>query len=157
MCSAVIDQLVSQVRGYDFAVLALVREDPRRSALTPCDQLFTCVLPAYVAHTVCLSACVCHALRVGDAKSLHTLLIVQLVDAQSLENCTTDRASGHLHGPREQQAAEEVLVRSDHPARCRATKRLTSCPQLTSHDRMLDDASSSSGIKPKKKKDARKP
>ena len=99
----------------------------RRSTLTPCDQLFTSVLPAYVAHTVCLSTCVCHALRpFGDAKSPHTPLIVQMVDAQSFENCTTDRTRGQLHSPREQQAAEEVLVRSlDHPARGRATKRLT--------------------------------
>ena len=63
---------------------------------------------------------------------------------------TTVRASGQLHGLREQQAGGEVLIRSDHPARGRATKRLRSCPQLTSHDRTLDDASSSSG-KPKKK------
>ena len=64
---------------------------------------------------------------------------------------TTDRASDPLHGPREQQAAEEVLVHSDYPARGRATKRLTSCPQLTSHDRTLDDASSSSGRQTEKK------
>ena len=64
---------------------------------------------------------------------------------------TTDRASGQLHGPGEQQAGEEVLVRSDHPARGRATKRLTSGPQLTSHDRTLDDASSSSGRQTEKK------
>ena len=53
----------------------------------------------------------------GDAKSLHKSLIVQMVDAQSSENCTTGRprASGQLHGPREQQATEEALVRSDHP------------------------------------------
>ena len=92
----------------------------------------------------------------GDAKSPHTLaLVVQTVDAQSVENCTTDRASGQLHGPREHKAAEEVLVRSDHPARGRATKRPTSCPQLRSHDRTLDDTSSSSPGK--LKKDARKP
>ena len=104
---------------------------------------------AHVAHTVRLSAYVCHALR-GDAKSPHTPLVVQMVDAQSFENCTTDRASDPLHGPREQQAAEEVLVHSDYPARDRATKKLTSCPQLTSHDRTLDDASSSSGRQTKK-------
>ena len=125
----------------------------QRSTLTPCDQLFTCVLPAYVAHAVCLSTCVCHALRqFGDVKSPHTPLVVLMVDAQFFENCTTDRASGQLHGPREHQAAEEVLVRSlDHPARGRAPKRLTSCPQLTSHDRTLDDASSSSGRQTEKR------
>ena len=49
---------------------------------------------AHVAHTVRLSAYVCHALRqFGDAKSPHTPLVVQMVDAQSSENCTTDRAS----------------------------------------------------------------
>ena len=107
---------------------------------------------AHVAHTVRLSACVCHALRqIGDAKSPHTPLVVQMVDVQSFENCTTDRASDPLHGPREQQAAEEVLVHSDYPARGGATKRLTSCPQLTSHDRTLDDASSSSGRQTEKR------
>ena len=111
----------------------MLAPDARRSTLTPCDQLFTCVLSAYVAHTVCLSACVCHALRqFGDAKSLHTSLIVQMVDAQSSENCTTGRprASGQLHSHREQQATEEVLVRSDHPVRGRAMKRL--CLSCTS-------------------------
>ena len=50
-------------------------------------ELLTCVLPADVAHTVGLSACVCHALRqFGDAKSPHTPLVVQMVDAQSFEN-----------------------------------------------------------------------
>ena len=129
----------------------------RRSTLTPCDRascsLVSCLLTmAHVAHTVRLSAYVCHALRqFGDAKSPHTPLVVQMVDAQSFENCTTDKASDPLHGPREQQAAEEVLVHSDYPARGRATKRLTSCPQLTSHDRTLDDASSSSGRQTEKK------
>ena len=47
------DRLVSQARGYDCAVLAPVCED------LACDQLFASLLPAYVAHTVCLSACVC--------------------------------------------------------------------------------------------------
>ena len=42
---------------------------------------------AHVAHTVRLSAYVCHALRLfGDAKSPHTPLVVQMVDAQSFEN-----------------------------------------------------------------------
>ena len=68
---------------------------------------------------------------------------------------TTDRASGQLHSLREQQAGGEVLVRSDHPARGRATKRLRSCPQLTSYDRTLDDASSSSSRQTEK--NARKP
>ena len=46
----------------------------------------SCVLPAYVAHTVCLSACVCHALRqLGDAISPHTPLVVHVIDAQSCE------------------------------------------------------------------------
>ena len=47
---------------------------------------------------------------------------------------TADRESGQLHGLPEQQAAEEVLVRSDHPGSGRAAETLTGCPQLTSHD-----------------------
>ena len=146
------DRLVSQARGYDFAVLAPVREDLHWLPATSC-SLVSCLLTmAHVAHTVRLSAYVCHALpQFGDAKSPHTPLVVQMVDSQSFENCTTDRASDPLHGPREQQAAEEVLVHSDYPARGRATKKLTSCPQLTSHDRTLDDASSSSGRQTEKK------
>ena len=59
----------------------------RRFSLRPVVHL-SCALPAYVGHTVCLSACVCHmhALRhFGDAKSPHmcTPLVVQIVDAQS--------------------------------------------------------------------------
>ena len=72
-----------------------------------------------------------------------------MVDAQSFEDCR--QGNGQLHGSREEQAVEEVLVPSDHPARGRATKRLTSCPQLTSHDRTLEDASSLWAGKPKKK------
>ena len=97
--------------------------------MTPCAQLFTCVLPAYVDHTVCLSTCVCHPLcQFGDAKSPHTPCVVQMVDAQSFENCTTDRACGQLRGPREQQAAEdlEVLVRSDHPTRKKGWQAVSS-------------------------------
>ena len=146
------DRLVSQARGYDFAVLALVREDLHWLPATSCSHVSCLLTMAHVAHTVRLFAYVCHALRqFGDAKSQHTPLVVQMVDAQSFENCTTDRASDLPHGPREQQAAEEVLVHSDYPARGRATKRLTSCPQLTSHDRTLDDASSSSGRQTEKK------
>ena len=97
----------------------------RCAALTPCDQLFTCVLPAYVAHTLS----VMHFVNMIDDLATRNLrthrVVVQMVDAQSFENCTTDRASDLLHGPREQQAAEEleVLVCSDHPARGRETKK----------------------------------
>ena len=146
------DRLVSQARGYDFAVLALVREDLHWLPATSCSLVSRLLTMAHVAHTVPLSAYVYHALRqFGYAKSPHTPLVVQMVDAQSFENCTTDRASDPLHGPREQQATEEVLVHSDYPARGRATKKLTSCPQLTSHDRTLDDASSSSGRQTEKR------
>ena len=69
---------------------------------------------------------------------------------------TTDSASGRLHGAREQQAGQ-VLVRSDHPARGRATTRLSSCPQLMSHDRTPDDASFSSGKQTEKKKRCSEP
>ena len=145
------DRFVSQARRYDFAMLAVVREDLHWLPATSC-SLVSCLLTmAHVAHTVGLSAYVCHALRQLATRNLRTPLVVQMVDAQSFENCTTDRASDPLHGPREQQAAEEVLVHSDYPARGRATKRLTSCPQLTSHDRTLDDASSSSGRQTEKK------
>ena len=56
-----------------------------------------------------------------------------------------------LHGPQERQAGEEILLRSHHPALGQATRRLSSCPQLTSHDRRLDDASFSSGRQTEKR------
>ena len=110
------DRLICQARGYNFAVLtyAKVYTEP----LQPVVHL-TFVLPACMAHTVRLPACVSHALRqFGDVKSPHTPLIVQMVDAQSFERGQMVM----LHGPKEQQAAEEVLVHSDHPAHGRATK-----------------------------------
>ena len=140
------DRLVSQARGYYFAVLASVRED------LYCDQLFTCLVSCLLTWLT-LSACrpvsvmyfvnlATQNLRSHNSSSRSSMLSLLR---------TTDRASGQLHGPGERQAGEKVLLRSDHPARGRATKSLTSCPQLTSHDRTLDDASSSSGRQTEKK------
>ena len=137
-------------RGYGFAVLAPVCEDLYwQFSLRPVLHL-SCVLPAYVAHTVCLSAVsvmdfinlVRRNLRTHRSSSRSSMLSL---------SWTTDRASRQLHGAWEQQAGEEVLVRSDHPAGGRATTTLSSCPQRMSHARKLDDASSSSGRQTEKK------
>ena len=124
----------------------------RSTANSPCDQLFTCFLSClltWLTPSVCPLVSVMHFVNLAT-RNLRTHRSSFRLSMLSLLR-TTDRASGQLHGIREQQAGEEVLVRSDHPARGRATKRLTSCPPLKSHDRTLGDASSSSGRQAKKK------
>ena len=119
---------------------------------SPCDQLFTrlvsCLL-TWLTLSVCPPVSVMLFINLAT-QNLRTHRSSSRSSMLSLLR-TTDRASGQLHGLREQQGGEEVLVQSDHPCSRSSNKRLTSCPQLTSHDRTLDDASFSSGRQTEKK------
>ena len=101
-------------------------------SLRPVVHLFCVLLLMWLTLSVCPPVSVMHFVNL--ATRFHRTHRSSFRCSMFSRVRATDRASRQPHGLQELQAAEEVLVRSDHPASGRATERPTSCPQLTSHD-----------------------